>query len=222
MAKRPMLQLRTPVGNLTWIFITGKGKKNLKDEDIFSGNVEFHKDDPLLKDFEEKIKAFWKENRPSGIKKAKSLGIRKVMEKQLDKDGNEVLDDDDANIMVETDMRAVTFWTGPFYPDGTPKVIKIANAKGNEVSLGKKKIGNGSRGCLVGAAGIYESGKEAGVTLYLNAIQLTKFVEYTGGDNFTDVSAGEADAFTGIEDDGMENVEEEEAKTASDAPKPRL
>ena len=196
------VNVQSPLGDLEWIFITGKGKKDLKDNDRFSANVVMDSDNITCQDFITEISEFWQENKPKKVKKAKSLGHRPV------------LDDNDE----ETGRTAFNFWTGIVFPDGQPKVVKVFNAKGAEVSLGNKKIGNGSRGRIKGAMAVYENGAEAGVTLYLNGIQLTKFVEFTGGVSFDEVDDDDGESFEGFDDDGMEALTEEQKEEAQ----PRL
>jgi hypothetical protein len=200
------VKLVTPVGELAWVFITDQGKKDLNGNDRFVASVSFHKDSAEFKEVEAKIDAFWAANKPKGSK-LKSNGIKVVQTKtdQKDSDGEPVYED--------TDMRSVNFWTGITYPNGKPKVIKIHNAKGSEISLGDKKIGNGSMGAISGAMGLYDQGVAArGVTLYLNAIQLKKFVEFTGGDAGFENNSEEGD-FEGVAGDfGTEEVGNSEAK----------
>lgn len=196
-------KLVTPLGELNWVFINGTTKKDLNDNDRYVASVYFHKDTEEFKEVQAKIEAFWEENKPKGAK-LKSNGIKVVQEK----------DDDE---YVDTDMMSINFWTGPTFPDGKDKHIRTFNARGSEVSLGNKKIGNGSIGSISGAMAIYDNGPAArGVTLYLNAIQLKKFVEFEGGDaGFNDLGEDEDD-FTGVESE-FEGVGEPEEGT-----KPRL
>lgn len=151
----------TPKGELAWVFITGTGKKDLNDNDRFVASVKYKVDSAEHKKVEAILSEFWEENKPKG-RKQKSNGLRLE-----EKDGK------------ETGYVLLSFWTGLTFPDGKAKVIKTYNAKGAEVALGNKKIGNGSIGSISGAMAIYDSGPAAcGITLYLNAIQLTKFVEF--------------------------------------------
>lgn len=181
------LKIQSPVGDLEWIFITGKGKKDLKGNDRYSANVVMDSDNPTCQSMKEEIEIFWQENKPKKVKTPKSLGFRPV------------LDDNDE----DTGKTSFSFWTGIVFPDGQPKVVKVFNAKGAEVALGNKKIGNGSRGRIKGVMDIYQNGAEAGVTLYLNGIQLTKFVEFTGGVSFDETEDDEGEGFEGFEEDGM-------------------
>jgi len=198
------VQFKTQVGELQWVFITGKGKKDLNDNDRFVASVVMDADTAKAEKMIADIDAFWAENKPKDVKKAKSLGYKMLV-------------DEEEN---ETGKVSFNFWTGITYPDGSAKVIKTFNAKGAEVSLGSKKIGNGSRGVIGGAMAIYANGKAAsGVTLYLNSIQLAKFVEFTGTDSFDALDEDEAD-FDGVDDDGMGALTEEEQ--SSDTPPPRL
>jgi len=194
-------QLVTPVGDLAWVFINGSSKKDLNGNDRYSAEVHFHKDSDEAKAIQAKVDEFWEDQKPKG-RKRKSCGIRTVQEK------------DENNEYQDTDFISVQFWTGISFPDGSDKVIKIYNAKGSEVSLGSKKIGNGSRGCISGVMAIYDQGVAAtGVTLYLNAIQLTKFVEFTGADAGFSAQETDDDGFEGIEnEDGITPAEDEAAK----------
>jgi len=207
-------QLITETGDIHWVFINGSTKKKSKSSDvlIYAAEVHFHKDSDELKIVKAKIETFWKENKPKGIK-LKSNGIRTVQEK------TEELDEDDAPIYKDTDFVSISFWTGPKFPDGKEKIITVKNARGNEVFLGSKKIGNGSIGRISGVMDIYHVDGSAGVTLYLNAIQLKKFVEFTGADDGFNAMKEEDGNFEGIADDGMEAMSED--KTVEIA-KPRL
>ncbi len=177
-----------PIGTLNWVFITGKGKKDLQDNDRFVASLVYKKDSAEHKQIVETLDAFWEANKPKGAK-MKSNGLHVIKDKQ----GN------------ETDEVSLAFWTGIVYPDGTNKVIQLFNAKGAKISLGDKKIGNGSRGTISGVMAIYDNGPAArGVTLYLNAIQITKFVEYSEDTGFT--ASDDEDGFTGVAEDNFEAV----------------
>jgi len=197
----------TPVGDLKWVFITGQGKKDLNDNDRYVASVAFPSDSPELESITESINNYWNENKPKGKNKFKSNGIKE----EFDKDGN------------ATGYHLVNFWTGITFPDGSPKVIKTMNARGAEVALGIKKIGNGSRGAISGAMAIYQNGPNVGVTLYLNAIQLTKFVEFSSDAGF-EVQEDE-DGWTGEDlNEGGFPAQTEDTASSGDAPtgKPKV
>jgi hypothetical protein len=102
---------------------------------------------------------------------------------------------------------------------GDKKIIKVFNSKGNEVSLHGKKIGNGSRGRAVGSIAIYDFNTAArGVTFYLNSVQLSKFVEFTGGSAPSGGIDDEGEGFEGVEGDMPSGIEDESSTTT----KPRL
>jgi len=167
----------TPVGELAWVFITGQGKKDLNGNDRFTASLRLADDSKTLKTITAEIKAYWDENKPKGKVRFKSNGIRE----EQDKNGE------------ATGFHLVNFWTGTSFPDGSAKVVKTYNAKGAEVALGGKKIGNGSRGAISGAMDIYQNGPNVGVTLYLNAIQLTKFIEFSSNTGFEAVDGWTGD-----------------------------
>lgn len=181
-----LLPIETAKGSLEWVVITGEGKANLsgKLEYLASLVLEGAEADAL----KAKIDEFWKEHKPKGFNKApKSTGYypHTVKTDEVDEHGKA--------IMAETGKTVFVFKTGVTWPDGKPKKIEVRNSKNNPVNLGDTKIGNGSIGRILGAAGIYEvkapKGNnliDAGVTLYLNAIKLLKLEEYVGGAQFSD------------------------------------
>ena len=195
--------ITSPVGELQWIFITGKGKKDLQGNDRFVASLVLPTDSDECKAFTGEINDFWEENKPKGGK-VKSLGFKETE----DENGK------------PTGFTSFNFWTGTQYPDESDKVVKTFTAKGAEVTLGSKKIGNGSRGRIKGAMAIYDQGVAArGVTLYLNGIQLTKFIEFKGGVDFDAVEDEDGGTFEGFDDeDSMNAVTESE----NPAPQPRL
>jgi len=218
MAKQPMARLITGVGDLMWVFITGNGKKNLQDKNCFVASVRFAKDDPKLAKIEAQLATFWEEHKGKGWK-LKSTGVTP-----------EKYPAGHAQEGEETGNVFVNFWTGVTWPDGKAKVIKTKNSAGLEVSLGSKKIGNGSRGAISGNMSLYDSGVAArGITLFLNTVQLTKFVEFTQDDGMGAVEDEDGEGFTGADiDDGMTAIVDEDylpdggAEAAKSAPKVEL
>lgn len=203
-------KIKSPKGELRWVTITGEGKENLSCKLQYVASVIV--DEKENADFIQMIKDFWEENRPAKFNlEPKSLGMYPLYTKG----------DDSEKVEVPGKLY-LQFKTGTKYQDDSPKVIDIYNAKGKKVSLGDQSIGNGSIGIISGSMGIYENRKgnailSAGVTLYLDAIQLTKFVPYERDAGFE--AQDDEDGWTGEED--FEGVTE---TTTSDAPKasPRL
>lgn len=210
----------SPKGELEWVTIDGEGKANLSGKMQYVANVVVGSEDPIL----DEIAEFFEENKPQGFKKApKSTGIYEYKKATENKD-------EDGKTIYETDETKVSlsFKTDTHYPDGTPKKIQLYNAKANKVELPKGvSIGNSSIGQISGAMGIYvnktPNGKavvDAGVTLYLNAIKISKLVEYEGeGDNF-EPDDGDDEGWTGEEGWEGETSSEEEPKSSK--AKPRL
>lgn len=212
-------KIRTPKGEAEWVTITGEGKVNLSGKLQYVANLVI---DPLNVEahqaFIDKIDAFWEANKPKGFKKKpKSTGIylRDVVK---DEDGNPVEDEEGNKVYQEDGKRSAVFKTGTTMPKGNAKKIKTYNAKAKQVDLGDISIGNGSIVQISGAMGIYtNSGPkgniiDAGVTLYLDAIQIHKLVEFSQDAGFE--ASEDEDAFTG--DDTFESTED------TGAAKPRL
>lgn len=204
--------IKTGRVTLEWVNIRGEGKENLSGKMQYVANGVVEDTDPLLAE----IQAFWDKNKPAGFKKdAKSLGIYDHTVKSADTDEN------GKPIYVPDGKKYLAFKTGVAYSDGKPKVVRVYNAKGKLVEVGDLKIGNGSVGVISGAMDIYtnktKAGQivDAGVTLYLDAIQIIKLNEYTQDPGFEAVD--DEDAWGGDEWTG-----EEESAAPEAAATPRL
>jgi hypothetical protein len=170
------LKFTSPKGFLKWVFITGPGRKNLNGVDEYTASVEM----PIeaAKAAMKQIDDLWEAEKPKGAKEPKSKGYR------ISEDGS----------MVTFNLKTKTV-----YQNNEPKKIRVFNSRAEEVTLpDTTKIGNGSRGRLSGVAALYDAGVAArGVTLYLDSVQLTKFVEYKEGSDF---EVDEDDGFEGFAD----------------------
>jgi len=205
-------KIKSPKGTFEWVTISGEGKENLSGKMKYLANLVIDPQNvPAHQAIIDKIDAFWEENKPKGFKrKPKSTGYY-FHDPVLDDDGEPTYDDEGKKVFDKKGKMHLTFSTDTTFPSGDDKVVKVYNAKANVISLGDKSIGNGSEGYISGAMGIYTSQKngkilDAGVTLYLNGLQLIKFVEFTGSD---DGFESEDDGFTGIENDDNFEAESE-------------
>jgi len=195
MAKTPQMNIAVGPAQLMWIYISGQGKPGLNAGEFkYTATLRFP-DAKSAKPFTDQIAAFWKDNKPTGATRAKTNGVKKVMRPTGE------LDEDDAPIMEETGEIDIVFSTATSWPDGKPKVIKVLNAKGQELALGERKIGNGSVGVVHGIAKIYDREDGKGVSLFLNAVQLKKYVEYTDTIDAADISGDDEDAFKSFDDE---------------------
>jgi len=195
----------TKEGELRWIFIDQPGKENLQKKMVLQASLYCKTDSKGCQALKDKLEDFWEANKPAGAPPAaKSYGWTDVEEK--DEEGNTVYEGKGKNAVAKlTGETVFAFWTGAVWPDGKPHAIDIYNAKGAKIALGGKKIGNGSFGAISGAMSIYDAGKGAqGVTLYLNAIQVTQFVEYSQDAGFGEEEGdfdGVASEFEGTVDE---------------------
>ena len=197
----PTQKITTPRGELEWVTISGEGKENLSGKLQYLASVILPADDAIF----DKIAAYWEAEKPKSFKRpAKSLGVYPVYttSSELDEDGKPVK-------VLDESRRKLTFKTGTTYPSGDPKKIQVYNAKAQKVELGDRSIGNGSLGQVSGAMGVYlnksKTGSvvDAGVTLYLNAIKISKLEEFSQDSGFgADDDAGD-DAFTGADESGF-------------------
>ena len=169
MSKKQAVTYLSPKGELMYVFITGEGKQQMDKTkpNKYEAKLRFKDDDPLLIKLKKDIDAFWKANKPP--KKAmKSNGIKK--EYTRDEEGEKVF----------TGYSLIEYKSNVLFPDGKKKVIKVANAAGKTIQMGDRLIGNGSIGWISGAMDIYNVESGAGVTHYLNVVQLFDFVPYEG------------------------------------------
>ena len=171
----------TPKGNLKWTFVTGQGKETEKNSGKYkySTVVKAHEDAPGVKEAIKVIDDFWTENKPKAAKPRPKTTAYKYEE--------------DEETGERTGYVYFSMSTATTFPSGDPKVVKLFTAKApvREVQLGDKKIGEESIGKGIGSLAIYEYEGSFGTTLYLDAISLSKFVEYVGGVDASDVEVDE-------------------------------
>lgn len=177
------IKVTTPKGTLQWAFINGAGKENLNGDMQYTVDLVTSREEaaPLIKQLED----LWEESKPKTARQAKSMGYKEAKE--------------------DPDSIVFTFKTKTTYPSGDPKRVDVFNAQAQKINFpDDKKIGNGSIGRVSGMAAIYDAGKlGAGVTLYLNAVQLIKLIEYAGGSGDF---AAEDGGFEGYGDFNVEDL----------------
>lgn len=197
---------------LRWVFIDAPGKPAMDPTKPNRKVCSLYATKAAAQPLIDAIQEYWDENKGKGWN-AKSLGFS--LEKKLKEGGNP----DDESHYNPTGLVIFNFWTGANWPDGKDRIIDIYNSKSAKISLGGKKIGNGSQGAVSFTMAIYENGAgpkaNRGVTLYLNAIQLTKFIEYSQSAGFK--TQDDKDGFTGVESDTFEGTATED--TAQPRPK---
>ena len=210
-----IVKFKSPKGELEWVTIDGEGKENLSGKLQYLASVVIEADDPIVKQIED----FWNKNKPKGFKKdAKSNGIypHNAPTDKKDEEGKTIYEEDGKLVL--------SFKTGTTFPDGSHKKVQVYNAKARKVELPEgTKIGNGSIGVVAGAMGIYTNKTkqgaviDAGVTLYLDAIQIFKLEEFTTDAGFD--ASDEEDGWSG--DEGWTGDEESSSGVEPES-KPRL
>lgn len=185
----------TPVGELQYVQISGQGKLNYNEDGyVYVATVN------LTGDAAEELKG--KIDKVLGeVAKGENLKARGYRELMQDEEGiytpTSNTKERDAKAKA-TGIWAFTFSTGTSYADDKTKLIKVYNSakpKPYAINLGDKKIGNGSKGAISGKMQRYKKGKDVGVSLFLNAVQLVDFIEYTDDAGFE----GQDGGFTGGE-----------------------
>jgi len=143
--------------------VTGEGVDNF-DGDDKEYSVSILLDKKMKKDILNSVQAYWDEHKPSGAGD------------KPDNFKNIVRDTEDGGHILYSKTKT--------HFGDKQNIITIVNHEG--VKLDPQEfgmIGEGSLGRLAVKMGIYTQGKRsAGVSLYLSAVKLTKFVAYSGGD----------------------------------------
>lgn len=244
MAKDKGTKVVTSVGDLIYVTISGQGVENFNEDGYnYTATVILDKDGTLnepksnkplfdMDNVREQLEHILGDT-PKGCKLQK-VGYRDVFE---DDEGNyyvpnaegEVIRDDEdiTDDLTKTDKTAIQFYTNVEFPDGKSKTINVFDKDAKKTNLGDRLIGNGSRGAVSGMVKTYVNGKNYGVSLFLNAIQLTKFEEYEAGAGFAaqegefeGVADEESGFTTKTDDDSAE--EEKPKKEAKKKVRPKL
>jgi len=208
---------KTPLLPLSWVNIAGTGKLKMNAEDNgepsnynYTATVIYPDEESMKKD-KVIFDTFWRENKPKGCTKQNYSMFKEEMAPDLDAQGNEQHDEDDALIKKATGRWTLAAKTITHWPkDGKPNKIKVLRANGNPLDLGDKVIGDGSIGVIHGSIGVNAYAGNEGLAFYLNAVQLKKFVEYTGSDDVETDDLGD--------DEGLEDVEMDTADVSNDIP----
>lgn len=170
-------KIKTPLGELKYIFITGEGRNQAmpgeEERMQFVASLELTRDSKEHKTLIAEINKEWEAYKvKAGLKPAtqpKTNGIKPVMDKETG---------------AETDKVLVTFKTDTKWKDGKPQVVKVFDHKGADITTAVHNaqwtIGNGSTGVIHGSASGNNVGGAHKVTLYLTAVQLAKLVKYEG------------------------------------------
>jgi hypothetical protein len=218
MSKNDLVNVVTPVGELFYVNISGQGKENY-DEDGYEYTASIRltgeKAQKLIADIDEVVQKM-----PKG-ETLKSCGYKELVK---DKEGNlrsPSLRKPKTDEETLSGIFEFSFKTNTTYGDGKAKKIGVRNANAEPVSLGDKRVGNGTIGAISGKMRGKSYKEEYSVTLYLNAIQIAKFVEYVGDDGFDEVEGD----FQGVEDEETGFVGQPETNGEAEAPakvKPKL
>jgi len=190
------MKFTSPKGNTKWAFISGEGRGD-EGKKKYSIVIKAHKDEPEVQKAIKLIDDFWTENKPKGAKPRRKTKANKMEE-------NEETGDETGFVYFSAST-PTTYGTS-----GDKKKIKVFTAKApvREGDLGSKQMGEESIGRAMGILAIYEFNGSFGSTMYLDAVSLSKFVEYSGGG---------ASADDVVADDDAEDIDLGEAVVGTDS-----
>ena len=180
-----MRKITTPICPLEWVRLTNGGTLNFNEDGyIYSVNVLIT--DDYAEELQEIIDEVYAEEEGAGSECP-----------------NEVIKTSDDG------RKYVTFKTNVTDKSGRERAAKIVDSKNRPVEFPEGvDIGNGTTGRVSGTVAYYKAGKNTGVTLYFNALQIIDFVPYTGVDEFEEYDGFDGSALYGGGFD-VADVEEE-------------
>lgn len=222
MAKEKLVPIVSPIGELHHVNISGQGKENY-DKDGYEYTATVRLTGERATAMKAIIDDQIEQKMPSGDV-LKSPGYKELVK---DSEGNlrspsvrkPKTDDEELSGVFAFSFKTTTDYGAPEYK---PKKIGVRNANAQPVSLGDKRVGNGTIGAASGKMRGSSYNGDYSLTLYLNAIQIVKFVEYVGDDGFDSSDEGD---FEGVEDDDTGFVGQPEDSSTEDKPaktKPKL
>ena len=208
MAKLPTKSFKVGPAPLSWVFINGDGSLNdMGDKPKYEYKATAILPKDKAQPYIDQLEAFWLDYNGGKKVKAKSLGYKFVENEEGEETGDVTF----------------TFKTNTHFKqkDGTekPTVVKVFRGNGADITTAfhnaEKKAGNGSEGVLHGTMAIYDRNAAArGITLYLSAVQFTKFQAYQGS---VEVETYDTDDGMDI-NDGLD-VANEEVPASDEQPK---
>lgn len=199
-----LIPVVTPVGELHYVNISGKGKLNYNEDGynyVATINLSGDKAEILKDKIDEVL---------GEVVKGENLRSKSYRELLKDDEGvytptNSTADRDKG--AEKTGIFAFTFTTNVAFSEGGTKTIITYNSANppSKIELGEKKIGNGSMGAISGKLRRYNKGRDVGVSLFLNAIQIVNLIEYVGDAGFEAQEGG----FTGNTEEFGQEAEPE-------------
>lgn len=202
------LSFKTPLSDLLFVNISGKGKKKYDPQGLLSDedeNFQFTATARLTKEQADTaisaLAEFWKNNKPAGATKQKYDLIKPEVRKVIGSDGQPTKDEDGAYFVEPTGFYTFQAKTSTHWQDGKPNYIKVLRANGQPLELGTNVIGDGSQGVIHCTIGINGFKGNEGLLAYLTAVQLKKFVPYTGSDVQADDLGDDDLGDLGLDDD---------------------
>ena len=193
-------KIKTPKGELVYCNVTGVGKLDY-DGKFYEYTAGIKLDKKTAKKFYKEICKHFDENKPSWFKGSKPSNS--IM--------REIKNDDNFLFQFKTKVE--------FEDDKgnvRPTKIGLANAKGKQVILPDGEgIGNGTLGKIGGSMSIHSDSKSktAGVSLWLNNLQISKYVKYVVDMGFDEDEDGEFEEFgTELEETGEDKPKKKKKK----------
>jgi len=190
-------KVKTLVGNLKYVFITGEGRNaSLPGQEPkmkYSASLVCPKDGDIHKDIKAQIEAEWKAYKI--VSGAKGLPKTNGIKDELVNCPTGDIDPATEKIKrIPTGNVVISFSTNTTWKDGNKQEVTVLDNKGGDRTatvLGAAwAIGEGSQGIIHGVAQGNDVGGTAKVTLYLSGIQLTHLVKYEGNSIDADVIEG--------------------------------
>ena len=180
--------MKTPVGELRYVQITGEGKNQELDPTkpanmCYVASIVLDKDSAEFKALKAEFEKTWEEYKKVEPKAVGSLKTSSIKEETI-ADPTGAIDEETGKVKkIPTKNMIITAYT-KVMSDRGKKEIRVLDGKGNNITGWYNEqtftIGNGSTGVLHGNLVGNTGGGKAKITFYLNTVQLGKLQRYEG------------------------------------------
>lgn len=208
---RPVLTGALPKGELAWVFVTGDGRENYnRDGYVYTASIIWDEEtgNKVIKQITEFYKSVKVEKKSQQGTLGFTFGVRigDNDETFVKSDDIAEMESDDTDF-EKTGRVQMQFQTNREF-NGKRTVVPIYNSKAKRVDLPEgTSIGNGSMGSLQVTIMHGTNERKQFLSRYLNGVQVTKLVEYTGANDF-EAEDDDDDGWTGEEDSGFTDYSE--------------
>jgi len=193
--------IKTPMGELMYVFIKGEGRNTAMagqpERMQYVASIRFKEGSPEHKEFEAQLWDLWREYQEKTGFKGKPAKTDKGeymigLKKEYISEGSGEIDPETGQVRkIPSGYVLANFKTNTTWADGNPKVVKVFDFKGRDITEAYQNvdwaIGNGTIGKIYGVASANNAGGKHKISLYLSGVQIIKNLQKYSPDGIADV-----------------------------------